>query len=52
MTTKKVFIELALSFQGIEQKLHFERIGFKSNGKTHVRYLSIQRPYCQYIFNP
>lgn len=33
MTSKTTFIELALSFQNSEQKVHFERIGFKIKGK-------------------
>lgn len=33
MITKNIFIEMALSFQGAEQKPHFERIGFKVKKK-------------------
>jgi len=33
MITGKSFFELALAFQGTEQKKHFERIGFKVVGK-------------------
>ena len=31
--TSDVFLEMALSFVGTEQKLHFERVGFKISGK-------------------
>jgi YjbR len=33
MISEKIFIEMALSFPGAEQKPHFERIGFKVTGK-------------------
>lgn len=33
MITGKAFMEMAFSFQGTEQKPHFERIGFKVIGK-------------------
>jgi hypothetical protein len=33
MISEKIFIEMALSFPGTEQKPHFDRIGFKVTGK-------------------
>lgn len=33
MITEEIFTQMALSFPGIEQKPHFERIGFKVFGK-------------------
>jgi hypothetical protein len=33
MITEKIFIEMALSFDGTEQVPHFDRIGFKVMGK-------------------
>ncbi|MEM7087910.1 MAG: MmcQ/YjbR family DNA-binding protein [Bacteroidota bacterium] len=33
MISGETFAELALSFQGTEQKQHFDRIGFKVSGK-------------------
>lgn len=38
---KETFISMALSFQGVEQKAHFDRIGFKAKGKRmFATYLS------------
>lgn len=36
MVTGKMFIEMLLSFEGVEQKTHFNRIGFKIIGKRMI----------------